>query len=101
MTERTLSATDVKNRFGRVLREISKSGGPIVVERGGKPVAVILSVDEYRRSQGGSRLEASEEQMAASSFGMWLSRSDIGDDWLTTGRNRWESQWFVSLRSSS
>jgi len=93
MAVRTLSATDVKNRFGRVLREISKSGGPIVVERGGKPVAVILSVDEYRRSQSGSRLEASEEQMAASSFGMWLSRSDIGDDWLATGRDRWESQW--------
>ena len=93
MAVRTLSATDVKNRFGRVLREISKSGGPIVVERGGKPVAVILSVDEYRRSQAGSRLEASEEQMAASSFGMWLSRNDIDDDWLARGRDRWESQW--------
>ena len=92
MAVRTLSATDEKNRFGRVLREISKSGGPIVVERRGKPVAVILGVDEYRRSQGGSSLEASAEQMAASSFGMWRSRSDIGDDWLAAGRDRWESQ---------
>lgn len=93
MAVRTLSATDVKNRFGRVLREISKSGGPIVVERGGKPVAVILSVDEYQRSQGGTPLEAGKDQMAASSFGMWRNRSDIGDDWLAKGRDRWESQW--------
>jgi prevent-host-death family protein len=46
-----LPATEVKNRFGRVLREVAKSGGPIYVERDGKPVAVILSVHEYERTK--------------------------------------------------
>lgn len=51
METKTLPTTEVKNRFGRVLREISQTGGPIIVERDGKAVAVILSIAEYARIQ--------------------------------------------------
>lgn len=49
MRPKTVSATDAKNRFGGVLREVTQTDEPIVVERDGKPVAVILSMSAYQR----------------------------------------------------
>jgi prevent-host-death family protein len=87
-----LPATEVKNRFGRVLREVAKTGGPIYVERDGKPVAVILSVREYERTR---RVPLAEDkaELARSAFGMWADRTDIDDAWISAGRARWESEW--------
>ena len=87
-----LPATEVKNRFGRVLREVTKTGGPIYVERGGKPVAVILSVREYERTRRVS-LPGDKAELARTAFGMWADRTDIDDDWVNNGRSRWESEW--------
>ena len=87
-----LPATEVKNRFGRVLREVTKTGGPIYVERDGKPVAVILSVREYERTRRSS-LSTDKAGLAREAFGMWANRTDIDDDWIAEGRSRWESDW--------
>lgn len=87
-----LPATEVKNRFGRVLREVTKTGGPIYVERDGKPVAVILSVREYERTRR-VPLTADKAELARNAFGMWASRTDIDDQWVNEGRSRWESEW--------
>ena len=88
-----LPATEVKNRFGRVLREVAKSGGPIYVERDGKPVAVILSIREYERNRRRAGLTPKKAESLRSAFGMWAERTDIGDDWLKESRARWESNW--------
>jgi prevent-host-death family protein len=90
---KTLPATEVKNRFGRVLREISKTGGPIIVERDGKPVAVILSVSEYTRMQPQTDPAKVQLDLLEAAFGLWVGRPDIDDEWLTDGRSRWESKW--------
>ena len=87
-----LPATEVKNRFGRVLREVTKTGGPIYVERDGKPVAVILSVREYERTRRVS-LPPNKTELARNAFGMWADRVDINDAWVAEGRSRWESEW--------
>jgi prevent-host-death family protein len=87
-----LPATEVKNRFGRVLREVTKTGGPIYVERDGKPVAVILSVREYERTRRVS-LPGDKAKLARNAFGMWANRTDIDADWVSEGRARWESEW--------
>jgi len=87
-----LPATEVKNRFGRVLREVTKTGGPIYVERDGKPVAVILSVREYERTRRVS-LSRDKAELARNAFGMWANRTDIDDEWLAEGRAHWESEW--------
>lgn len=87
-----LPATEVKNRFGRVLREVTKTGGPIYVERDGKPVAVILSVREYERTRR-VLLPADKAKLARDAFGMWANRADIDDKWIAEGRARWESEW--------
>lgn len=87
-----LPATEVKNRFGRVLREVAKSGGPIYIERDGKSVAVILSVREYERARR-AKLTPKKTESLRSAFGMWAGRADINDEWLKESRARWESDW--------
>ena len=87
-----LPATEVKNRFGRVLREVTKTGGPIYVERDGKPVAVILSVREYERTRR-IPLPADKTKLVRDAFGMWAERTDIDEEWIAEGRARWESEW--------
>ena len=87
-----LPATEVKNGFGRVLREIARAGGPIYIERMGKPVAVILSVREYERSCRVTA-PANKADILRESFGMWAGRADIGINWVSEGRTRWKSEW--------
>lgn len=90
MTEKSYSATEVKNRFGKVLREAAQYGEPIVVERDGKPVAVIMSMEAYERTR--QKTPESSEKLDAV-FGMWADREDMDEDWLVNGRSRWESDW--------
>jgi prevent-host-death family protein len=92
MKAKTLSATAVRNRFGRVLREISQMDGPIIVERDGKPFAVIVSIAAYTRLQ--PKADPTEEQRALleSAFGLWAQRPDIDAEWLAGSRSRRESQ---------
>ncbi len=88
-----LAATEVKNRFGRVLRQVTKSGDPIIIERDGKPVAVLLSIDAYESLQKRDSIRVDETALLDSAFGMWATRSEIDDEWLENGRFHWESDW--------
>jgi prevent-host-death family protein len=90
---RSLPATEVKNRLGRVLREVAKSGGPIYVERDGKPVAVILSISEFERTRKGEVISSENKDLLENAFGLWCNRADINESWVAEGRSRWESEW--------
>ncbi|MBE2221608.1 MAG: type II toxin-antitoxin system Phd/YefM family antitoxin [Anaerolineae bacterium] len=90
MTEISYSATEVKNRFGKVLREAAQYGEPIIVERDGKPVAVIMSIEAYERTQTKTLQPAPQLDEL---FGMWADRADMDEDWLANGRSRWQSDW--------
>jgi prevent-host-death family protein len=82
---RRLPASEVEKRFGQVLDEIARTGGPIIVERGGTAVAVILGVESFERL----RLASDEKDrwvLAMEAFDMWADRADIGEDWLAQGR---------------
>ncbi|MCL4869856.1 MAG: type II toxin-antitoxin system prevent-host-death family antitoxin [Anaerolineae bacterium] len=83
MITKTVSATEAKNRFGAVLREIKRSGGPIVVQRDGEPVAIILSVTEYQTLQ---KTASVDEDPVLAAFGLWADREDIDETWLEEGR---------------
>jgi prevent-host-death family protein len=47
--QRTLSATEARVHFGELLRRVAEEQEIVVVERGGKPQAVVLPVAEYER----------------------------------------------------
>jgi antitoxin Phd len=46
---RSVSATEMKNRFGRYLARAAAE--PVAVEKNGRPVAVLLSYEEYEALQ--------------------------------------------------
>ncbi len=47
--ERTMSATEARIHFGELMRRVVEHQEPIIVERGGKPEVVVLSIAEYKR----------------------------------------------------
>ena len=53
--KRTVSATEARIHFGELMRRVVESQEPIVVERGGKPHVVVLSVDQYEDLLAGQR----------------------------------------------
>lgn len=44
---KSVSATSVKNRFGDYLGEVMHAKRPLLIERHGKPVAVLVSFDQW------------------------------------------------------
>lgn len=44
-----MSVAEVRERLAETLNELADRGEPVVVERYGKPVAVLVSVDDYAR----------------------------------------------------
>jgi len=45
----TLSANDAKTKFGEMLMKVQRA--PVQINKNGKPVAVILSMEEYQSSE--------------------------------------------------
>ena len=88
-----IPATEVKNRFGRVLRQVTQSDDPIIIERDGKPVAVLVSIAAWQALQPSSNWVIDDATLLDSAFGLWANRPDIDDDWLAEGRANWESDW--------
>lgn len=48
-TTRTLPSAEARRRWGKLLREVSCKEARVVVERGGKPVAALVSIDDLAR----------------------------------------------------
>lgn len=44
---KSIPATDIKNRFGDYLGEVLRKREPILIERHGKPVAVLVDLDQW------------------------------------------------------
>lgn len=47
---KSMSAKDAKNEFGRLID--TARAEPVTIEKHGRPVVVVLSVEEYRRIAG-------------------------------------------------
>ena len=64
---KTVSATEIKNRFGRYLQEAARE--PIGVEKSGQTVAVLLSAEEFERLEACEDHFWSEKARAAEAEG--------------------------------
>jgi len=48
MKEERVSATQARIRFGELMRKVAENRQTYIVERGGEPAVVVLSVEEYK-----------------------------------------------------
>ena len=62
--ERVVTATEARIRFGELMRWAVESQQPIIVERGGKPHVVVLSVTQYERLKMARQGEGWREALA-------------------------------------
>jgi len=58
---RRVSATQARIRFGELMRRAVEDKEAIIVERGGKPYVVLVSVEEYNRLKRGQAASGWEE----------------------------------------
>lgn len=57
---RVITATDARIRFGELIRRVADSRESVIVERGGKPQVVIISLPEYEQLLEGQQKDSSE-----------------------------------------
>lgn len=62
--ERVVSATEARIRFGELMRWVVESQKPVIVERGGKPHVVVLSVAKYERLKAAHESDSWREALA-------------------------------------
>ena len=72
----TVSATEARIHLGELMRRVVEGRGPIIVERGGKPYVVLLSVEEYEQLVRGQRPEDWMKRVAQARDQI---RADLGD----------------------
>lgn len=60
-----VSATEVKNSWGRVVRRVLKQREPALVENKGVPTVVILPADDYERLVAERESETRKQQQLA------------------------------------
>lgn len=47
--QRKMSATDARIHFGELMRHVVEKKGTVIVEHGGKPHVVVISMERYER----------------------------------------------------
>jgi prevent-host-death family protein len=79
--ERRMSATDARIHLGEPMRHVVETQEPVVVERGGVPHVLVISVDEYERLMAAQ--EDQEDWRDLVSQAREQVRADLGDPELT------------------
>jgi prevent-host-death family protein len=46
---RTVNALEIRNRLGAVLDDLERTGEPIILSKGRRPRAVLISLDDFNR----------------------------------------------------
>jgi len=71
---RQINSTDFKNHFGEFL-DLAKEE-PITIGKSGKPVAVMMSIEEYEELQGLEDAYWRARAEAAESSGQWVDPAE-------------------------
>ncbi len=65
---KTLTATEIRHKFGEVVEEIKSE--PVWVEKSGRPVAVILSYEDFQRFE---ELKDAWKLLSAEDTASWIA----------------------------
>ncbi|MBI2266227.1 MAG: type II toxin-antitoxin system Phd/YefM family antitoxin [Armatimonadetes bacterium] len=62
---KTLTALDLRKKLGSTLDEVSKKGEAVIISRANKPLAVLISIEEYEGKVLKKNREKKLEEFAA------------------------------------
>lgn len=62
---RTVNALDIRNHLGAVLDDIERTGEPVIVSKGRRPRAVLISVEDFQRRFVDRQTEERRQQLVA------------------------------------
>jgi len=71
---KTISASEAKTHFGALMDKAQKE--PVTIEKQGRPVAVMISFDEYQEQYGNTPTQQEKEQ-ALAFLNTWSKRPAI------------------------
>jgi prevent-host-death family protein len=74
---RVITATEARIHFGELMREVVENQQPVIVERGGKPQVVVLSINEYENLLAGQAQREDWRTLLAQAHER--IRADLGD----------------------
>jgi prevent-host-death family protein len=74
---RVITATEARIHFGELMREVVENQQPVIVERGGKPQVVVLSISEYENLLAGQAQREDWRTLLAQAHER--IRADLGD----------------------
>ncbi len=72
----TVSASEAKTYFGALVDKAQKE--PVTIERQGRPVAVVISYEDYQKHYGNAPSQQEKEQ-ALAFLNMWSKRPPVAD----------------------
>ena len=81
---KTLAAKEAKNAFGRMLDAVQRE--PVTIEKHGRAVAVILSLEEYQRLEALDDAYWAARAQQAGEEGDWLGPG-ASEKWLNESRD--------------
>ena len=81
---KTVAATEAKDAFGRMLDAVQRE--PVTIEKHGRAVAVILSLEEYQRLEALDEAYWASRAQEASEEGDWLGPG-ASEKWLNESRD--------------
>ena len=62
---KTVTALDLRKKLGSVLDDVSKKGEQVMISRANKPLAVLISLDEYEEKVLGKNRERKLKEISA------------------------------------
>jgi prevent-host-death family protein len=74
---RVITATEARIHFGELMRKVVENQQPVIVERGGKPQVVVLSINEYENLLAGQAQREDWRTLLAQAHER--IRADLGD----------------------
>ena len=60
---RTVNALEIRNRLGAVLDDLERTGEPIILSKGRRPRAVLISMDDFNRRFVDRQAEDRQKQL--------------------------------------
>ena len=72
----TISASEAKTHFGALMDKAQKE--PVTIEKQGRPVAVVISFDEYQEQYGNTPTQQEKEQ-ALAFLDTWSKRPAVSN----------------------